>query len=66
MHIQYINIYIYILHIFLYLCLLLSWEWCDYVIILNQSNYVDADLSSEKVVFTFTMRKLVTELKTSL
>lgn len=26
----YINIYI--LHIFLYLCLLLSWEWCDYVI----------------------------------
>lgn len=33
--------YIYILHIFLYLCLLLSWEWCDYVI---KSNYVIADL----------------------
>lgn len=34
---------IYILHIFLYLCILLSWEWCDYVIFLKTSNDFDAD-----------------------
>lgn len=47
------TIYKYILHIFLYLCLLLSWEWCGYVI--SVTVIIDANLVRRRKnrVFTF-------------
>lgn len=37
---------IYITYIVLYLCLVLSWGWCEYVI---KSNYVNAGLFLKKM-----------------